>query len=128
MRRLFFSLLRVIVGLATIIILTWWFMIRMPGKSGLHPAALSPDEVGLREELRSDVEKLAGEIGERNLRRYPALIEAADFIERSFVAAGLQPKPDSYALRGRACRNIEAEIIGTGSRIVVDGAHYDSAQ
>jgi Zn-dependent M28 family amino/carboxypeptidase len=80
----------------------------------------------LRAELAADVQKLAGEIGERNLRHYPQLNAAADFIEDSFSHAGLQPQRDTYELQGRACHNIEAEIRGARPQIVVIGAHYDS--
>jgi Zn-dependent M28 family amino/carboxypeptidase len=72
------------------------------------------------------VQTLAGEIGERNMRRYPQLNAAADFIEGSFSRAGLQLRRDTYELNGRACHNIEAEISGVRPQIVVIGAHYDS--
>jgi Zn-dependent M28 family amino/carboxypeptidase len=98
----------------------------MPGKNISKAAPLSPDEVTLREELRADVQKLAGEIGERNLRHYPQLNAAADFIENSFARAGLYPRRDSYELHGQACHNIESEIPGTHSEIILIGAHYDS--
>ena len=80
----------------------------------------------LRDELMADVQNLAGEIGERNLQRYPQLNAAADFIEKSFRDAGLQPRRDSYEVGGLACHNIEAEIRGASPEIVVIGAHYDS--
>jgi Zn-dependent M28 family amino/carboxypeptidase len=98
----------------------------MPGQNVSTAAALSPEEIALREELRADVQKLAGEIGERNVARYPQLNAAADFIEASFTRAGFHPRRDSYELRGRTCHNIEAEIRGNSPRIVVIGAHYDS--
>jgi hypothetical protein len=123
---LLFSLLRVLVALAAIIAATWWFMIRMPGKNVATAAALSPDEVTLREELRADVQILAGQIGERNMARYPQLNAAADFIEDSFTRAGLPARRDTYDLHGRACHNIETEIRGTSPQIVLVGAHYDS--
>jgi Zn-dependent M28 family amino/carboxypeptidase len=98
----------------------------MPGKNVSKAAPLSRDEVALREELRADVQKLAGEIGERNMWRYPQLNAAADFIEISLSHAGLQPRRDSYELHGQACHNIEAEIPGVSQKIVLVGAHYDS--
>ena len=82
--------------------------------------------MALRAELAADVQTLAGEIGERNMRRYPQLNAAADFIEDSFSRAGLRPRRDTYELNGRACHNIEAEIRGVRPQIVVIGAHYDS--
>ena len=80
----------------------------------------------MRAELVADVQTLAGDIGERNMPRYPQLNAAADFIEGSFSRAGLQPRRDTYELQGRGCHNIEAEIRGVRPQIVVIGAHYDS--
>jgi Zn-dependent M28 family amino/carboxypeptidase len=99
---------------------------RMPGRNISTAAPLSADEIALRAELAADVQKLAGEIGERNMRRYPQLNAAADFIEASFLQAGLRPRRDTYELNGQACHNIEAEIPGARPQIVVIGAHYDS--
>jgi len=98
----------------------------MPGKNISNSAPLSRDEVTLREELRADVEKLAGEIGERNMWHYPQLNAAADFIENSFSGAGLRPRRDTYEIRGQSCHNIEAEIKGASPEIILIGAHYDS--
>ena len=98
----------------------------MPGKNISKAALLSPDEIILREELRSDVQKLGGEIGERNMWRYAQLNAAADFIEDSFSGAGLHPRRDTYEMRGQACHNIEVEIAGAGQEILLIGAHYDS--
>jgi Zn-dependent M28 family amino/carboxypeptidase len=106
----------------------------MPGKNIPKAAPLSPEEVALREELRADVQKLAAEIGERNMGHYPQLNAAADFIEDSFSRTGLRTRRDSYDLRGQACHNIEAEISGSQGAVVsrpppsiiVVGAHYDS--
>jgi hypothetical protein len=120
------SALRVVIAVAAVLALLWWFGIRMPGKNISKAAPLSPDEVTLREELRADVQKLAGEIGERNMRHYPQLNAAADFIENSFSRAGLHPRRDSYELHGQACHNIEAEIPGARPEIILSGAHYDS--
>src|SRR5207248_10106651 len=107
---------------------------RMPGKNMSKAAPLSPDEVVLREELRADVQKLAGEIGERNMWHYPQLNAATDFIEASFSRAELHPRRESYDLLGQACHNIEAEIPPSQGAmvssppppIILIGAHYDS--
>lgn len=98
----------------------------MPGQNISSVALLSSDEIALRDELRADVQALAGDIGERNLFRYPQLNAAADLIESSFSKAGLKPRRETYELNGHACHNIEVEISGTQSGIVVIGAHYDS--
>ena len=98
----------------------------MPGKNVSKAGPLSPDEVVLREELRANVQKLAGEIGERNMWHYAQLNAAADFIEDSFSQAGLRTRRDSYETGGQPCHNIEAEIAGNRPEIIVIGAHYDS--
>jgi hypothetical protein len=127
------SALRITIAVAAILALLWWFGMRMPGKN-IKAAPLSPDEVKLREELRADVQKLAGEIGERNMWHYAQLNAAADFVENSFSRVGLQAGRDSYELQGQTCHNIEAEIHGRSregavaspASIILIGAHYDS--
>lgn len=126
LRRILQSCLRITGAVVAIFAVIWWFGIRMPGKDISTHATLSADESALREELRADVQMLAGEIGERNMSRYPQLIAATEFVERSLAQAGLSPRRDTYELQGRACHNIEAEIRGSSPGIVVVGAHYDS--
>jgi hypothetical protein len=126
LRRLLFSGLRITLAVVTVFAVVWWFGMKMPGKNISAAASLSQEDVDLRGELKADVEKLAGEIGERNMLRYSQLNTAADFIENSFSSAGLQPRRDSYDLHGRACHNIEAEIRGARPEILLIGAHYDS--
>jgi hypothetical protein len=125
-RRIFLSVLRIALAVAAFFLLLWWIGMRMPGKNPSTAAALSPDEITLRAELEADVQHLAGVIGERNIPHYPQLDAAAEFIERSFSSASLQPRRDTYEVQGRACHNIEAEIRGARSQAVVIGAHYDS--
>src|SRR5215471_1684159 len=124
--RIVFSAVRITIVVAAILVLLWWFGMRMPGKNVSKAGPLSPDEVTLREELSADVEKLAGEIGERNMWHYAQLNAAADFIEESFSHAGLHLRRDDYEVRGQACHNIEAEIPGAQPEIILVGAHYDS--
>ena len=134
LRSLVFSALRIAIVAAAVLLLLWWFGMRMPGKNVSKAGSLSPDEVALREELRANVQKLAGEIGERNVWHYAKLNAAADFIEESFSRAGLHPRRDSYKMQGQACHNIEAEIPGrrqgaavaSPPSIILIGAHYDS--
>ena len=120
------SALRVTIAVVAVLVLLWWFGMRMPGKNVSKAEPLSPDEVMLREELRADVQKLAGEIGERNMWHYEQLNAAADFIEDSFSRAALRIRRDSYEIRGQTCHNIESEIPGNRPEIIVIGAHYDS--
>ena len=107
----------------------WLSMIAMPGKSysGTIPP-LTAQEISLRDALQRDVEKLAGEIGERNFIQYQKLGEAADFLEASFQAAGYKVERQGYKIDDKFYYNIEVEIPGgkKADEIVVIGAHYDS--
>ena len=111
-----FRALRITIVVLAVLVLLWWFGMRMPGKNVSKAGPLSPDEVVLREELRANVQKLAGEIGERNMWHYAQLNAAADFIEDSFSRAGLRTRRDSYEMGGQSCHNIEAEIPGNSRR------------
>jgi len=125
-RRLCLSGFRSALAVLTFFFLLWWFGMRMPVTNISTAASLSAAEIALRAELAADVQALAGDIGERNMRRYPQLNAAADFIENSFSRARLRPRRDTYELDGQACHNIEAEIPGVRPQITVIGAHYDS--
>lgn len=113
-------------------IIVWWCgcaMIRMPLKSFRGPLPeLSPVQTALREELRQQVEKFAGDIGERNVFVPKNLAAAADHIEITLRNAGLTVTRQSFNASGEICHNLEAEIPGATTRdeIVVVGAHYDS--
>jgi Zn-dependent M28 family amino/carboxypeptidase len=106
-------------------------MIRMPGKSHAGPLEpLDAQEATLRDQLRTDVEALAGRIGERSVRQPEGLSAAANHIESSFSASGVSPRRQTFTVGGVACDNIEAEVAG-GDRhdeIVIVGAHYDAVQ
>ena len=125
-RRVLGSIARIGLALLIIIGFVWFFGIRMPGHNPSAAAPLNNDEVALRAELTANVQKLAGEIGERNMNQYPQLLAAADFIEAALAGAGLTPRRDTYELRGRAFHNLEVEVRGRQPEIVLVGAHYDS--
>ena len=101
----------------------------MSKKQPTPPAPLTDHEAALRDELRRDVEKLAGEIGERHCCwLYEKLDQSADWIEDSLTSAGCQVERQSFEVDQCACYNVIAEIAGKGraDEIVVVGAHYDS--
>jgi hypothetical protein len=125
-RRIVWRVSRIALAVSVILFLVWVFGIKMPGRNISTAAALNDAEKTLRAELVADVKALAGDIGERNLNRYPKLLAAADYIEASVMRSGLTPRRDSYDLRGRTCHNLEVEIRGTRPGILVVGAHYDS--
>ena len=113
-----------------ILFAAWWWLLRMPGparRPALRP--LTASETTLAKQLRDDVGKLAGTIGERNVLYKPRQLEqAAAFIEASLASAGYPVRAQSYRASGVLCRNIGAEIRGAArpAEIVVVGAHYDT--
>lgn len=59
-----------------------------------HPPPLSADEHALRNELKAEVQQIAGDIGERNLSHYPKLQAAALYIESELIKAGWKVRRD----------------------------------
>ncbi len=89
-RREIVKRLYVLLALAVCGVVSWSVMISMPGKSFRGaPLPLLPPELILRDELAAHVQKLAGEIGERNMAHYSKLGVAADYIE-AFRSSRLQ--------------------------------------
>ncbi|NIR51818.1 M28 family peptidase [candidate division KSB1 bacterium] len=104
-------------------------MIKMPGKSHEGPLPpLTEKERSLQGLLRQYVEKLAGDIGERNVVQYQNLSSAADFIDSALRKTGYDIRRQTFEVSGRKCQNIEVELAGQVQKeeIVVIGAHYDS--
>ncbi|MEO7166710.1 MAG: M28 family peptidase [Spartobacteria bacterium] len=114
-------------GAILVLVGGWFVMIRMPGESFHGKAApLTAGEKTLRDELAAHVQKLGGEIGERNLSHYPQLQAAANYIEGNLTASGWKVRREQYELQGKKCDNIVAELAGASPEIVLIGAHYDS--
>jgi hypothetical protein len=123
---------RIAVLLVVLTGLVWWAwsaMIRMPLRS--HRGRLPPftaEQGALRDALKRDVQKLAGDIGERNVYLAAKLRAAADYVEASFEASGHKVVRYPFQAKGETCHNLELEISGArfANEIVVIGAHYDS--
>src|SRR6266550_3076073 len=88
----------------------------------------APLENGQAQRLKTDVSRLATEIGPRNIYHYEALQKAAAHIETSLREAGYSPLLHTYETQGKGFVNISAELPGREHRdeIVVIGAHYDT--
>jgi Zn-dependent M28 family amino/carboxypeptidase len=78
--------------------------------------------------LRRHVERLAGELGERSVRRPAALEAAAEYISAEWASQGHGVSAQAYRTRGVECLNLAIEIPGRdrAAEIVVAGAHYDT--
>jgi Zn-dependent M28 family amino/carboxypeptidase len=101
----------------------------MPGRSftGPLPAATAA-QLSLAEQIRKDVSKLAGEIGNRDTDHPEGLAGAADYIEAELRAAGLKVTRHPYTVGNQTVFNLDAEIKGESDEIVLVGAHYDSVR
>lgn len=89
---------------------------------------LSERELEIQKMLQKHVEKLAVEIGERNVMCYHGLTASADFIEDFLSTSGYKVHRQEFRVQGKICQNIEIEITG-GDRpneIIIIGGHYDS--
>jgi hypothetical protein len=118
------------VFIAVVLIGSWFTVVRMPGKSfaGDLPKLTQAEQV-LRDELRQDVDRIAGsEIGDRNYMFYENLVAVANYLESSFAESGYEVARQSYEIHGQVFDNLEVEITGNKKpdEIVVIGAHYDS--
>jgi Zn-dependent M28 family amino/carboxypeptidase len=84
---------------------------------------------GLADRLNAHVHHLAGTIGPRNLGHYAALRSAERYIVAEFTALGYTASRQVFNAHGSEVANVEAERAGTGrsARVIVIGAHYDSA-
>ena len=116
--------------LSAVLLIVWRSMIWMPGKS-YHGAALSLDqtELQLRKSLEQDLRVLAHDIGERHLsQRYPQLIQAAQFIEKTLQEAGYATRRQEFMVQGKMVWNVDAECVGKSrpQEVVIVGAHYDT--
>lgn len=134
MRRLFRP--RVLVILLVIVALgyaaRWLYQgVKMPGRS--YEGKFDPldaYETKLRDNLRSHVELLAEQIGERNFKHYDQLNRAAAYIKTTMEQRDFQVSEDTYDIEGSKMRILYAELEGSGhpTEPFVVGAHYDSVE
>jgi Zn-dependent M28 family amino/carboxypeptidase len=89
---------------------------------------MESQELATAQNLRAHVERLAGEIGERNVFRPEALQAAAEYIERQWRQKGYAVERLGYELSGARCFNLEITQSGAArnDQILLIGAHYDT--
>ena len=101
----------------------------MPGESYRGPLPkLTAEQIKVRDFLKSDLARLAGLIGERNVQHPENYAAAALFLEKSLGEMGYDVKRQEYRAGGHPCMNLSASVPGNdkAGQIVVVGAHYDS--
>ncbi|HXZ52923.1 MAG TPA: M28 family peptidase [Burkholderiales bacterium] len=102
-----------------------WYMTATPGATHRGPLPpLDPDGRRLAENLRKHAVGVASE--EHNVAHPAALERSARYIEKTLSALGYAVSRQEFGTRGVKVRNLEVSK-GSGTRVVVIGAHYDSA-
>jgi peptidase M28-like protein len=125
------KLLLLLIIVAGVVYGIYWFRqgVRMPGRSYSGPLQpLDAYQARLRDNLRTHVEMLAGQIGERNLQHLDSLNRAADYIRQNLEQDGYSVSEDTYQVQGAKFRILYTNTLGgnSGSEPFVIGAHYDS--
>lgn len=128
-RKVILWLLLILLVVLLVVGWRWHLFAKDLGESYQGPLP-SPDRAleDLAEELKRDVVRLAGEIGERNLWHPEAYEAAANYIEEELRTAGYEVRRQAYEVRGQTSYNLEAILPGGDGKAIVVGAHYDSIQ
>jgi len=89
---------------------------------------MNGEKQGLTHRLQMHVERLAGDIGERNVFAPEALQRAAVYIEDEWGTMGYDVERLEYDVSGIRCANLVTTRKGSArsSEILLLGAHYDS--
>lgn len=111
------------------LVLVGLYTMAMPGRtfSGQLPP-LTSEEASSRDQLKRHIEKLAGQIRERNIWHGKALNASAEYIHQTLEGLGYKVAEQPFKAQGKDVRNLDVELTG-GARpeeTLVIGAHYDS--
>jgi hypothetical protein len=121
--------LAVLAALVAFIAFAVWFVSAMPGERHRGPLPrLGAEDERLAENLKAHVVAVASE--EHNVRRPEALERSARYIEATLAGLGYAVARQEFQTAGVGVRNLEVARPGPGDgrRLIVLGAHYDSAQ
>ena len=121
--------LAVLAALVAFIAFAVWFVAAMPGERHRGPLPpLSGEDRQLAENLKAHVIAVASE--EHNVLHPQALERSSRYIEETLAGFGYAVARQEFETAGVKVRNLEAARTGSGEgrRLVVVGAHYDSAQ
>jgi len=122
--------LAVLAALVGFVAFAVWFMTAMPGERHRGPLQpLAMEDQRLAANLKMHVVAVASE--EHNVRYPEALGRSAQYIETTLAGFGYAVARQEFEAAGVRVRNLEVARTGSGAgkpRLVVIGAHYDSAQ
>jgi hypothetical protein len=99
-----------------------------PGYSVENPIHL--DKVAVAGNLQEHVQQLANHIGERNIWRYQALMQASHYIQHVLRKPQSRLLLHSYECHSLTVHNVIAEHVGwvNPEQVIIIGAHYDTAK
>lgn len=127
------ALVRLAILFSVLMILAIWLWLTtlwMPGQSyrGQLPP-LQQEEITLQNLLQQDIQKIAVEIGARNVSQYDKLNATKDFLETALIQSGYRVNQQEYKIDDKTYYNLEVEKVGIEhpNEVIVVGAHYDSA-
>lgn len=130
--RLGASLVRIagaLLAVALLVLAAVWVLTQMPSRSFSGPLpALTAGEQALAQRLRRHVVAVASE--EHNVANPAALEAAARYLEAELVSLGYAVQRQEFEASGLKVRNLLATLPSQkapGQRLLVIGAHYDSA-
>lgn len=111
----------------------WQLMINMPGVSHRGPLpALTEAQSELATELKSQVIRLASDVGKRSIYHPKELAAAALYLKTELASYGYEVRDHSFPSKGAGTPNLEATLPGSdatrATEIIVIGAHYDTTQ
>src|SRR5580765_6900778 len=118
------------VSIAVLLAFAAWFVTATPGER--HRGPLPPLDAGARAlagNLKKHVTAVASE--EHNVAHPEALERSARYIESALSGLGYAVSRQEFETEGVKVRNLEVRSTGSGAakpRIIVIGAHYDSAR
>jgi Zn-dependent M28 family amino/carboxypeptidase len=121
----------ILLSVLVALFLVWFFMIRMPGRAFAGPLPpLTSDQHALRERLRRQVQRLAGDIGERSQAKRAGAVRAAAYLQGELNLMGYTVATQEYDAHGERWRNLEATLRGSvrADEIIVVGGHYDTVE
>ena len=96
------------------------------GASHIPDEGIPAKDIPLQERLQSHLNRLAVDIGERNIYHYAKLQEAGQYIEHQFILNGYTPRRQNYEHEQKVFFNVEAELVGDNpDLILVIGTHIE---
>lgn len=98
------------------------------GSAQAQTVMRSDEQIKMTSRLQAHVQRLGGDIGERNVWHFAALNDAASYIESEWGRQGYAVRRLPYEVSGVHCANLEAVRNGNARQreILLVGAHYNS--